>query len=153
MNRGIWSLHLLPLLPGDFTHLEYMHIRNLRRILGIYAALHSRVWSENILHLSGAPTLPSLIAKKKLSLLGHILRRDPTHPNRLLLFEPGDVNLRHRGLLDGVNRRGRPRTLWAETKMPKIERILNMTKPEILALAQSRENRFRETDRLLANSK
>ena len=61
-ERGLAML--MPLLPGDFAHREYMHIRNLRRIFGIYAAFHGRVSNEDILRFSGAPTLASLIAKK-----------------------------------------------------------------------------------------
>ena len=82
--RGIWSLHLLALPPGDFAagdgrfwrpsggrgDLEYMHIRNLRHILRRWSAFFSRVSNDDILHLSSVLALASPIATKQLKLLG-----------------------------------------------------------------------------------
>ena len=43
VSKGIWGLHVLSALPTDFGYLEYIHVRCLRRILGIPAPYISRV--------------------------------------------------------------------------------------------------------------
>ena len=35
VTKNIWGLHVLPFLPTGFACLEYVHVRCLRRILGI----------------------------------------------------------------------------------------------------------------------
>ena len=55
------------------------------------------------------------ILRSQLRWLGHILRREPTDPLRLVIFEPGTLLLPR---LTGTGRKrvvGRPRIDWAQT--------------------------------------
>ena len=79
-----------------------------------------------------------------MKLLGHILRRPYDHPDRLCIFEPND-DLEPRTGPDAVRRVGRPRTLWTETIIPTIERLLNRPRTQIHHLAKKRQHWYEET--------
>ena len=87
------------------------------------------------------------VRRNQMKLLGHILRRPYHHPDRLCIFEPNN-DLEPRKAPDAVRRRGRPRTVWTETIVPTIERLLNRTRNQIHQLAQNRQNWYEETERL-----
>ena len=82
-----------------------------------------------------------------MKLLGHILRRPYDHPDRLSIFQPNDA-LEPRTTPDAVRRVGRPRTVWTETIVPTIERLLNRPRTQIHHLAQNRQHWYEETERL-----
>jgi len=82
-----------------------------------------------------------------MKLPGHILRRPPDHPDRLCLFDP-DNHLTNRIPPDAVRRVGRPRTVWADTILPIIQKHLQLNRDQIYNLAQNREEWYRETERL-----
>ena len=63
------------------------------------------------------PALVSKFLRSQLRWLGHILRREPTDPLRLVVFEPNTALLRR---LTGTGRKravGRPRIDWAQTSI------------------------------------
>ena len=127
------------MLPADFRHLEYLHTRCLRRILGKKAAYISRLSNAAILRLARAETLASQIRRKQLKLLGHVLRKDLHDPDRLSCFQP-DQLLQPR-FPPGCRRRvGRPRLIWAETILPECQRIWNLSRKQICTLAQNRRS-------------
>ena len=47
-----------------------------------------------------------------------------------------------------LRRAGQPRTVWADTILPIIQKHLQLTRDQIYDLAQNREEWFRETERL-----
>ena len=147
VSKAIWGLHLLAVLPADFRHLEYLHSRCLRRILGKKAAYISRISNAAILRLAKAETLESQIRRKQLKLLGHVLRKDLHDPDRLSCFQP-DQHLQPR-FPPGCRRRvGRPRLIWAETILPECQRIWNLSRTQICTLAQNRREWFLASERL-----
>ena len=147
VSKAIWGLHLLAVLPADFRHLEYLHTRCLRRILGKKAAYISRLSNAAILRLARAETLASQIRRKQLKLLGHVLRKDLHDPDRLSCFQP-DQLLQPR-FPHGCRRRvGRPRLIWAETILPECQRIWNLSRIQICTLAQNRREWFLASERL-----
>ena len=78
------------------------------------------------------------ILKAQLRWLGHILRRPPEHPLRLVLFEPGP-NLRPR--LSGTTYKkkvGRPREDWAQSLLGRLCTFTSKTRAEILTLVQDK---------------
>ena len=87
------------------------------------------------------------VRRRQMKLLGHILRRPVDHPDRLCLFEP-DNHLTNRKPPDAVRRVGRPRTVWADTILPIIQKHLQLNRDQIYNLAQNREEWYRETERL-----
>ena len=156
VSKGIWGLHVLSALPTDFAYLEYIHVRCLRRILGIPAVYISRVSNASVRNRAATvmpersaipEPLQCRVRRNQMKLLGHILRRPYNHPDRLCIFEPND-DMEPRKAPDTVRRRGRPRTAWTETIVPTIERLLNRTRNQIHQLAQNRQNWYEETERL-----
>ena len=134
--KGIWGLHLLTLLPADFSYLEYIHARCLRRILGIRAAYYSRVSNDAVRRRANAPRLEATIRRRQLLFLGSTLRRAEDHPDRLACFQPGS-DLRPRVPQRAKRRRGAPRKVWAETILPLCEQRWNKSRADILQLAQN----------------
>ena len=137
--KAVWGVHQLTLLPADFGYLEYLHARCLRRILRRKAAFVSRVSHADIRRDAAAPTMTSLIRQRQFIRLGKLLRKPEDHPDRLACFEPG-TDLKPR-LPNGTHRRrGRPRTVWAETLLPLCEERWNATRAEILRLATNKRD-------------
>ena len=156
VSKGIWGLHVLSALPTDSAYLEYIHVRCLRRILGISATYISKVSNAAVRKQAATvmtekspipEPLQCRVRRNQMKLLGHILRRPYNHPDRLCIFEPTD-NLEPRTAPETNRRRGRPRTAWTETIVPTIERLLNRTRNQIYQLAQNRQNWYEETERL-----
>ena len=145
VNKGIWGLHLLSAI--DFSFLEYIYARCLRRILKIPAAFISRISHATVRSTAKVEPLQCKVRRRQMKLLGHILRRPPDHPDRLCLFEP-DNHLTNRKPPDAVRRVGRPRTVWADTILPIIQKHLQLNRDQIYNLAQNREEWYRETERL-----
>ena len=134
--KGIWGLHLLTLLPADFSSLEYIHARCLRRILGIRAAYYSRVSNDAVRRRANAPRLEATIRRRQLIFLGSTLRRAQDHPDRLACFQPAS-DLRPRVPQRAERRRGAPRKVWAETIFPFREQRWNKSRADIIQIAQN----------------
>ena len=99
VSKGILGLHVLSALPTDFAYLEYIHVRCLRRILGIPAPYISRVSNAavrdrvaTVMNKRSAlhEPLQCRVRRNQMKLLGHILRRPYHHPDRLCIFEPNN---------------------------------------------------------------
>ena len=147
VNKGIWGLHVLAVLDLDFSNLEYIYARCLKRILNIPAAYISRTSHAAVRVKAKVEPLQCKVRRNQLKLLGHILRRPVDHPDRLVIFQP-DNHLIPRRPPDTKRRAGRPRTEWAATILPHIERLLLLTRDQIYMLAQNRQEWYRETERL-----
>ena len=142
VSRGIWGLHLLSII--DFAHLEYIYARCLRRILGIRAAYITHISNAAVRERAKVEPLQCKVRRRQMRLLGHILRRPVDHADRLCLFE-SDNQLQIPKPPDAVRRVGRPRTVWANTILPTIERLLQRPRDQIHDLAQNRQEWYRET--------
>ena len=137
VSKAIWGLHLLAILPSDFRRLEYLHTRCLRRILDKRAAYVSRISNAAIFRLAKVETLECQIRRRQLKLLGHDLRKDASDADRLCCFQPNTPL--QPCVPPGCRRRvGRPRLVWAETILPVCERSWNLSRIQILQLAQNR---------------
>ena len=147
VSKGVWGLHLLALKKSDFKHLDYIHVRCLRRILGIKAAFYSRISNAEVLRRAGAECLEAYIRRKQLALLGHLLRRDPDHPDRLVCFEP-NTDLQPRMPAGTRRRRGRPRLTWVASILPCFRDFLGINNATIQTLAQNRSRWFLSSERL-----
>ena len=145
--KAVWCVHQLTLLPADFAYLEYVHARCLRRILNRKAAFISRISNSDIRRAAAAPTMTSLIRQRQFIRLGKLRRRQEDHPDRLACFEPGS-DLQPRIPNGTHRRRGRPRTVWAETLLPLCEQQWNATRAEILQLAKNKRDWQQRTERL-----
>ena len=148
INKGTWGLHLLALKPSDFAHLEYIHTRCIRRILKIKAAYWSRVSNAEVLRRAKFPCLTRFIRRKQFALLGHILRRPYTDPDRLCCFEPS-INLDPRPPPNSKRSRGRPRTTWFESVFRDFASI-GLQRGTLHNRAQDRDGWYRLTESLSA---
>ena len=138
--NAVWGVHQLTLLPADFAYLlvvEYVHARCLRRILRKRAAFVSRISHADIRREAKAPTMTSLIRKRQFIVLGKLFRKTEGHLDRLACFEPGS-DLRPRVPRGTHRRRGRPRTVWAETLLPICEQHWHQTRDQIQQLARNK---------------
>ena len=133
---GIWGLHLLTMLPADFSYVEYIHARRLRRILGTAAAYYSRVSTDAIRRQANALCLEATIRRRQLLFLGFTLRLAEDHPDRLACFQPWS-DLRPRVPQSAKLRRGALSKVWAETILPLCEQRWNKSRTDIIQLAQS----------------
>ena len=140
-------MHLLALKNSDFKHLDYIHVRCLRRILGITVAFYSRISNAEVLRRAGAECLEAYIRRKQLALLGHLLRRDPDHPDRLVCFEP-NTDLQPRMPAGTRRRRGRPRLTWVASILLCFRDYLGINNATIQTLAQNRSRWFLSSERL-----
>ena len=125
VSKGVWGLHLLALKPSDFAHMECIHTRCIRRILGIRAAYYSCISNAEVLRQAQVEGMQAFIRRKQLSLLGHILRRESSHPDSLVCFE-AKTALEPRLPAGTHRRRGRPRLTLADTILPLFHRYLQV---------------------------
>ena len=149
-NEGRWSLHLFPLSPALIRTIDGAQARFLRRILKVPAAYLSRV-SHRSFRLCSTMSFSTYIFRSQLHCLGHILRKPPTHPLRLVLFQPNtDLDPRRPPTYDRVTKavRGRPILDWGQALSQKIHRLSGKTKRDLAALAQDRHNFHRFIKRL-----
>ena len=147
VSKGVWGLHLLALKPADFAHLEYIHARCLRRILGLKAAFINHISNKDVLSRARTHVLEACIRRKQLALLGHILRREQEHPDRLVCFQP-HTDLQPRAPPGTHRRRGRPRLTWAASILPFIREKIGLDNASIQTQASNRTNWFLLTERL-----
>ena len=87
-KKGRWSLHLFPLLPALRRSIDGSQARFLRRILKIPAAYISRISHATVRRRCSTFRFSTFIFRSQLRWLGHILRKHPQHPLRLVLFQP-----------------------------------------------------------------
>ena len=152
ISKFLWGIHLLALLDTDFAYLDYVGARILRRILGLTAAYQSRISHADVFARAQRIWPPAdppsrMIKRKQFALLGHILRKPPRHPDRLLIFEPG-TDLRPRGLEH--RRVGRPRKRWTEDLLQAAVDYTARSHASLLNLAQDRTSWYCLTECLCA---
>ena len=95
-NKGRWSLHLFPLLPALRKTIDGVQARLLRRILKVPASFVSRISHATVRRRCSTFRFSTFIFRSQLRWLGHILRKPPNHPLRLVVFEPDIADLRPR---------------------------------------------------------
>ena len=108
LSAGSWGLHLVGLSAIDFKHLEYIHARCVQRIFRVKAAYISRISNREVLRRAGTTNFGAVVRKQQMKLLGHILRKDETRPDRRAVFAAGTE--RQREMRGFRRRRGRPRS-------------------------------------------
>ena len=149
VSKAIWGLHLLALSPRALAHLEYIHVRCMRRILRIPASFISNVSNEEVLRRAKARPLRVDINLKQCSKLGHILRRDDDHPDFHIQFQNRDLDERRP---DGCGRRvGRARTTWFQSILPLFTRHGHFAH-ELSDLAQDRDEWYKVSLYICANN-
>ena len=85
-NKGRWRLHLFPLSPSLSVTINGSQARFLRRILKVPASYISRVSHKTVRRCCSTYSFSTFILRSQLRWLGHILRKLPTHPLRMVLF-------------------------------------------------------------------
>ena len=108
LSAGSWGLHLVGLSAIDFKHLEYIHARCVQRIFRVKAAYISGISNREVLRRAGTSNFGAVVRKQQMKLLGHILRKDETRPDRRAVFAAGTE--RQREMRGFRRRRGRPRS-------------------------------------------
>ena len=85
-NKGLWSLHLFTLLPALRKTIDGVQARLLRRILEVPASFSSCISHATVRRRCTTFRFSKFIFRSQLRWLGHILRKPPSHPLRLVLF-------------------------------------------------------------------
>ena len=140
-NKGRWSLHLFLLSPTLIRTIDGSQASFLRRILKVPASFISRVSHKTVRRRCSTLRFSTFIFRSQLRWLGHILRKPPDHPLRLVLFQPHtDLEPRRPPTNDRVTKavRGRPNLDWGQELLRKIHRYSGKTRREIYELAQDR---------------
>ena len=125
-SRGRWSLHLLHLNKAFRDSLDGAQASMLRRLAKIPHPYISRVSNATTRRRCKATRFSIQILRSQLRWLGHILRREPTDPLRLVVFEPNTALLPRLTGTGRIKVVGRPRIDWAQTL---IEIFCNLNFP------------------------
>ena len=112
----LYGLETLVMTNSELHRLEVFHHRCLRKALGIPATYYTKVLRpdlkthshEEVRQLAGVPTITELVAKRRMVLLGHILRAPQSDLLKNVCFTE---RWTLRGL-SGTHRVGRPRQSW-----------------------------------------
>ena len=150
LTRSVKRSFLVGLTKDDLRKLDYIHVRCLRRILKIPAAFFSHISNEEILRRARAPSFSALVRRQQFKLLGHVLRRDNTHPDRKAVFAANSARERNPSDLGLHRRKGRPRKNWYSHVVPTCLQAFNLTPDQLSALAQDRIQWGISTERLCA---
>ena len=103
------------------------------------ASFISRISHKTIRRRCSTYSFSTFIFRSQLHWLGHILRKPPTDPLRLVLFQPNtDLEPRRPPTNDRVTKavRGRPNMDWGQELLRKIHRYSGKTRREVADLAQ-----------------
>ena len=97
--------------------LRVFHAQCLRVMAGVsrVQTFREHISTHELSQQLGLASIETYTYRRQLRWLGHILRREPTDPLRLVIFEPGTLLLPR---LTGTGRKrvvGRPRIDWAQT--------------------------------------
>ena len=136
-SKGRWSLHLFPMSKANRTVIDGAQARHLRRITGIPAAYISRISHTAVRVQAKATRASTDIFRSQLNWLGHILRKPPTDPLRVILFGPAHDLYGYRPRY-GRNRRGRPNQEWAEALFTNIQELTQIDRYQVYATCQDR---------------
>ena len=105
------SLSSLVLTVAQQRKVNGLQNRCLRRIFGIAPSYSSRVSNASVLARAGYPIATELLKKRRLQLLGKILRSPEGHPLRVASFIPGTTIPATERF---VRRVGRPSKEWVK---------------------------------------
>lgn len=148
--HAVSGMHMFPLSITDLEHLEFQHVRSLRRILGIKAVFISRVSNVDVLYKAKCKPLCFSLFMKQCAHLGHILRRPADHPDRRILFASPAQDTRYPQ--NTAKRVGRPRSKWFDQLYKFVFHPDGIAKNELLFLAKDRAGWFSLTSRLCSNA-
>ena len=136
-SKGRWSLHFLPMSKGNRQIIDGAQARHLRRLTGIPAAYISRVTHAQVRKKAKATTASTDIFKTQLRWMGHILRKPPTDPLRIVLFGPNH-NLDGYRPTTGKRKQGRPNTDWAQSLFNTIFDLTRINRTRVFEICQDR---------------
>ena len=137
VSKVLYGLEHIEATNAATSLLDIFHLKGLRKFINMQTTFINRLntnetvynrandiigWDENSNSNKVAKIIPlsDKLTEKKLSLLGHVLRRPPTHPSRQVTFATST------GIPRATKSRrvGRPRVQWAQTNMSKAWTIL-----------------------------
>jgi len=100
------------LLSADVRTLDAFHQKCLRQLLGI--RWYDRLRNGEVLQRTGLTSLPHLLSRRRISVLGHVARLDDVTPANMALQLDIDISLNRPP--DRTWRRppGRPRNRWLD---------------------------------------
>jgi ribonuclease HI len=156
VSKATHGLQVVALSDDQLSHLEHVHHRCVRRILGIKAAYVNRISNAEVRKRAGVKTILYYIRIEQYKFLGHILRLPLTHPDRLIIFKPDNTltpqipALPYAGSSNQNKKVGRPRVTWIGTLLPPLLRT--HTVREILELATDTSRWFTATSRLCSDA-
>ena len=124
----------------------------LRRIAGVLHPYFSRVSNAAIRQRCNATRFSIQILRSQLRWLGHILRREPTDPLRLVVFEPNTALLPR---LTGTGRKevvGRPRIDWAQTLIEIFCNFARCSRDDLLNIVLDKQSIHTLVERLCSQA-
>jgi len=127
----------------------------LRRLAKIPHPYISRVSNATTRRRCNATRFSIQILRSQLRWLGHILRREPTDPLRLVVFEPNTALLPR---LTGTGRKkvvGRPRNDWAQQTLQLIENschLANCSRNGLLNIVLDKQSYHTLVERLCSQA-
>jgi hypothetical protein len=146
VSKLIYGLETIEPTEGVANMLNAFHLKGLRKILNMTTTYidrentNERVYksAQNVLRTKNAQKAPSLqkanawldrqvrpitdiMQEKKLNLMGHVIRREYTHPLQMVTFDTGRHPSNGAALTikatKGPRRKGRPRLSWTHENM------------------------------------
>ena len=151
-SRGRWSLHLLHLNKAFRDSLDGAQASMLRRLAKIPHPYISRVSNATTRRRCKATRFSIQILRSQLRWLGHILRREPTDPLRLVVFEPNTALLPR---LTGIGRKnvfGRPRIDWAQTLIEIFCNFSRCSRNDLLNIVLDKQSYHTLVERLCSQA-
>ena len=146
-SKGRWSLHLLPMSTANRKVIDGAQARHLRRITGIPAAYISRISHRSVRKKAKATRASTDIFRSQLNWLGHILRKPPQDPLRVILF---GKNTDLKGYIPrfGKTQRGRPPQDWAQSIFEQIYILTRIDRHTFYKTCQDRKSFHSLVERL-----
>ena len=95
----------------DLDHLQAFHMRCQRQILGI--RWFHKIRNVEVARRTGLPHIGDLIARRRHSLFGHVVRMEPSSPGHVALQLCRDISMNRRVPQGWRRPRGRPRLSWS----------------------------------------
>ena len=139
-SRGKWSLHLLHLNKAFRDSLD-----------GAQASM-LRVSNATTRRRCKATRFSIQILRSQLRWLGHILRREPTDPLRLVVFEPNTALLPRLTGTGRIKVVGRPRIDWAQTLIEIFCNFARCSRNDLLNIVLDKQSYHTLVERLCSQA-
>ena len=118
VSKLLYGLETIPISEASRSRIDAFQMKGLRKILGIDHPFFSRVSNKTVFEMANdglktqiAP-LSATLAKRRLALLGHLIREEEGSPTKIALIDD-------QGKIAGptYKRIGRPRVQWLEQSL------------------------------------